>query len=121
MERICTFGPTLATINQAVRHALKYLPLQSSLLATQKPLQEMLQFQQTIQKIAMRRRSSVTSYAIITELRDLSKLKNDDEVEINYLKKSNGKWVIVEALRMVGDLTTANAAIDGRSWYTIMK
>ena len=30
-------------------------------------------------------------YAIITALGDLSKL-NDDEVEINYLKKSFGKW-----------------------------
>ena len=35
-------------------------------------------------------------YAIISELRDLSKFKSDDEVEINYLKNSLGKWVVVE-------------------------
>ena len=33
---------------------------------------------------------------MIIELGDLSKLNDDNEVEINYLKKSFGKWVIVE-------------------------
>ena len=35
-------------------------------------------------------------YAIISELRDLSKFKSDDEVEINCLKNLLGKWVVVE-------------------------
>ena len=52
-------------------------------------------------------------YTIITELCDLSKFRSDDEVEINYLKKSHGKWVIVENdtdLRMVGDLHTCKCS-----------
>ena len=35
-------------------------------------------------------------YAIISELRDLSKFKSDDKVEINCLKNLLGKWVVVE-------------------------
>ena len=35
-------------------------------------------------------------YAIITELGDLCKRDEEDEVQINYLKKSYGKWVIRE-------------------------
>ena len=35
-------------------------------------------------------------YAIITQLGDLGNLDDEDEVEINYLKKSFEKWVVVE-------------------------
>lgn len=61
-------------------------------------------------------------YAIITELGDLSNLDDDDEVEINYLKKSFGKWVIIEKdldSRMICELKHVNAVIDGRSHYSI--
>ena len=51
-------------------------------------------------------------YAIIAELGDLSKLNDDDEVEINYLKKSFGKWAVVNNdldFRMICEL---NASIQ---------
>ena len=50
--------------------------------------------------------------AIIAELGDLSKLNDDDEVEINYLKKSFGKWAVVNNdldYRMICEL---NASIQ---------
>ena len=34
-------------------------------------------------------------YAIVTETGDLSNLEREDEIEINYLKKSFGKWIVV--------------------------
>ena len=61
-------------------------------------------------------------YAIITELGDLSKLNDDDEVEINYLKKSFGKWAVVNNnldSRIICELTYIDSTIDGRSRYTI--
>ena len=40
--------------------------------------------------------NSLGYYAIIAKLGDLCKLNDDDdEVEINYLKKSFGKWAVV--------------------------
>ena len=61
-------------------------------------------------------------YALITELGDLRKLDDDDEVEINYLKKSFGKWAVVKNdldSRMICELTYIDSTIDGRSRYTI--
>ena len=66
---------------------------------------------------------SYTYYAIITQLGDLGKLDDEDEVEINYLKKSFEKWVIVEKdldSRMICELEYVDAAIkDCRSRYSI--
>ena len=61
-------------------------------------------------------------YAVITELGDLSKLNDDDEVEINYLNKSFGKWAAINNdldSRMICQLTYIDSTIDGRSRYTI--
>ena len=60
-------------------------------------------------------------YAIITALGDLSKLNDDDEVEINYLKKSFGKWAVVnnDLDSRTCELTYIDSTIDGRSRYTI--
>ena len=61
-------------------------------------------------------------YAIITELGDLSKRDEEDEVQINYLKKSYGKWVIGEKdldSRMICELKYVEGAIDRRSHFTI--
>ena len=61
-------------------------------------------------------------YAIITELNDLSKLNDDDEAEINYLKKPFEKWAVVNddlGSRMICELTYIDWTIDGRSRYTI--
>ena len=60
-------------------------------------------------------------YAIITELGDLGKLNNDDEVEINYLKKSFGKWAVVNSDldSRTCELMYIDSTIDGRSRYTI--
>ena len=58
-------------------------------------------------------------YAVITEL---SKLNDDDEVEINYLNKSFEKWAAVNNdldSRMICQLTYIDSTIDGRSRYTI--
>ena len=63
-------------------------------------------------------------YAIITALDDLSKLNDDDEVEINYLKKSFGKWAVVNNdldSRMICKLTYIDLTMDGRSRYTIQE
>ena len=63
-------------------------------------------------------------YAIVTEVGDLSQLDDDDEIEINYLKKSYGKWVINKNdldSRMLSDLAFTNSTVDGRSRYTIIE
>ena len=63
-------------------------------------------------------------YAIITELGDLGKLNNDDEVEINYLRKSFGKWAVISNdldSRMICKLTYIDLTMDGRSRYTIQE
>ena len=60
-------------------------------------------------------------YAIITELGDLSKFSDDDKVELNYLKKSFGKWAVINNdldSRMLRELPYINSTIDGRSRYT---
>ena len=60
-------------------------------------------------------------YAIITELGDLSKFSDDDKVELNYLKKSFGKWAVINNdldSRMLCELPYINSTIDGRSRYT---
>ena len=60
-------------------------------------------------------------YAIITKLGDLSKLNEDDEVKINYLK-SFGKWAVASNdldSRMICELTYIDSTIDRRSRYTI--
>ena len=61
-------------------------------------------------------------YAIIAELGGLSKLNDDDEIEINCLNKSFGKWATVNNdldSRMIYQLTYIDSTIDGRSRYTI--
>ena len=61
-------------------------------------------------------------YAVITEPSDLSMLRDDDEVEINYLKMSFQKWIVNENdldSRELSELIHVRADIDGRSRYTI--
>ena len=61
-------------------------------------------------------------YAIIAELGDFSKLNDDDEIEINYLNKSFGKWAAVNNdldSRMICQPTYIDSTIDERSSYTI--
>ena len=61
-------------------------------------------------------------YAIMNELGDLNKFNDDNKVEINYLKKSFRKWVVVNNdldSRMVCELTYIDSTIDGRFRYAI--
>ena len=61
-------------------------------------------------------------YAIVTETGDLNNLSYHDEVEINYLKPSFGKWVVNtndHDSREIGDLVHVSTTIDGRSRYSI--
>ena len=61
-------------------------------------------------------------YAIVRETGDLNNLSDHDEVEINYLKPSFGKWVVNTNdldSRETGDLVHVSATIDGRSRYSI--
>ena len=61
-------------------------------------------------------------YGIITETGDLHDLEDKDEIEINYLRKSFGKWVVNENdldSREIGELASVTATVDGRSRYTI--
>ena len=63
-------------------------------------------------------------YAIITELGDLSKLNDDDEVEMNYLRKSFGKWAVVNNdldSRIICELTYIDSTINGRSRYIVYR
>ena len=49
-------------------------------------------------------------------------LNDIDEVEINYLKKSFGKWVIVDkdlGSRIICEFEHVHAEIDGMSHYSI--
>ena len=62
-------------------------------------------------------------YAIITETGDLSE-DVEDEVEINYLKKSFSKWVVAENdldSRKTGGIIQVKATIDRQSRYTIFE
>ena len=62
-------------------------------------------------------------YAIITETTEkMQIMTQQDEVEVNYLKKSFGKWVVNENdydSRQIQDLVHVTAEADGRSRYTI--
>ena len=61
-------------------------------------------------------------YAIITETGDLSEKDVEDEVKINYLKKSFSKWVAAEKdldSRNIGEIIQVKATIDGQSPHTI--
>ena len=49
-------------------------------------------------------------------------MTQQDEVEVNYLKNSNGKWVVNKNdfdSRQIQDLVHVTAEVDGRSRYTI--
>ena len=54
-------------------------------------------------------------YAIITETGDLSEKDVEDEIEINYLKKSFSKWVVAENLdsRKICEIIQVKATIAG--------
>ena len=62
-------------------------------------------------------------YAIITETTEkMQIMTQQDEVEVNYLKKLFGKWVVNENdydSRQIQDLVHVTAEADGRSKYTI--
>ena len=58
-------------------------------------------------------------YAIITEPGDLSMLRDDEEVEINYLKMFFQKWNVNVDSCELNELIDVRADIDGRSRYTI--
>ena len=61
-------------------------------------------------------------YAVITEGENLMNLQINDEIEINYLKKSSGKWIVAPHdldSRMIIDLKKVNGYVDSRSRYTI--
>ena len=63
-------------------------------------------------------------YATVTETSDTNRMNELDELEINYLKRSFGKWVFNENdldLREVKYLIRARAHVDGRSRYTIIE
>ena len=57
-------------------------------------------------------------YAFITETGDLSEKDVEDEVEINYLKKSFSKDL---DSRKIGEIIQVKATIDGRSCYKIFE
>ena len=57
-------------------------------------------------------------YAETTE--KMQTMTQQGEVEVNYLKKSFGKWVVNENdSRQIQDLVHVTAEADGRSKYTI--
>ena len=62
-------------------------------------------------------------FAIITEEgENLKNLEQNDEIEINYLKKSFGKWVVAPCdldSRLIADLKKVTASVDLRCQYTI--
>ena len=63
-------------------------------------------------------------YAIVTETSDTNRMHELDELEINYLKRSFGKWVVNENdldSREIKDLIRVWAHVDGRSRYTIIE
>ena len=60
-------------------------------------------------------------YTIVTETSDTSRMNGLDELEINYLKRSFGKWIVNENnldSREIKDLIRFRAHVYGRSWYT---
>ena len=57
-------------------------------------------------------------YAIVREENDTNRMNELDELEINYLRRSFGKWVINENdldSREIKDLIRVRAHADGRS------
>ena len=58
----------------------------------------------------------------MTTLKHHGILNDNDEVEINYLKKSFGKWIIVDKdldSRIICKFEHVHAEIDGTSRYSI--
>ena len=58
-------------------------------------------------------------YAIVTEVSDTSRMNELDELEINYLKRYLGKWIVNENnldSREIKELIRVRAYVDGRSW-----
>ena len=56
-------------------------------------------------------------YAIVTEASHTSRMNELDELEINYLKRSFGKWIVNENnldSREIKDLIRVRAYVDGR-------
>ena len=106
MAQVRTFGPTLHTTRQVpvANIQLPLPPKQAS--SDQAPDQEVASTSSTERDSSQKKPlcyhdvkivkgNSLGYSAIIAELGDLSKLNDDDEVEINYLKKSFGKWAVV--------------------------
>ena len=63
-------------------------------------------------------------YAIVTEASDTSRVIELDELEINYLKRPFGKWIVNENnldSREIKDLIRVRAYVDGRPWYTVVE
>ena len=57
-------------------------------------------------------------YAIVTKTSDINRMNELDELEINYLKRSFGEWVVNEKnldSRKIMDLIPVRAHVDGRS------
>ena len=57
-------------------------------------------------------------YAIVTEVSDTSRMNELDELEINYLKRYLGKWIVNENnldSREIKELIRVRAYVDGRS------
>ena len=107
MAQVRTFGPTLHTTRQVpvANIQLPLPPKQAS--SDQAPDQEVASTSSTERDFSQKKPlcyhdvkivkgNSLGYYAIIAKLGDLCKLNDDDdEVEINYLKKSFGKWAVV--------------------------
>ena len=124
MAQVHTFVPTLHTTREApvANIQLPLPPKQAS--SDQAPDQEVASTSSTERDSSQKKPlcyhdvvkivkgNFLGYYAIIAELGDLSKLNDDDEVEINYLKKSFGKWAVVNNdldFRMICEL---NASIQ---------
>ena len=63
-------------------------------------------------------------YAIVTETSDTNRINELDQLQINYLKRCFGKWVVNENdldSREIKDLIRVRAHVDGRSRYTIIE
>ena len=70
------------------------------------------------------RGSFISFYTIVAETSATNRTNELDELEINYLKRSFGKWVVNENnldSREIKDLIWVRAHVDGRSRYTIIE
>ena len=85
------------------------------------PLQEESCSYHDIAKIA--KGNFAGNYAITTETTEnMQTMTQQDEVEVNYLKNSFGKWVVNKNdfdSRQIEDLVHVTAEVDGRYRYTI--